>query len=350
MANNKISRRSVLPLLGTGLLLPLITGAKSNDDTHAPATDTSHPEALFVGACVGVCAPAGASHSPQEVADFIQLLGQLGFKVKTAGKLNAHYGYLSDTDEARAQAFMDLVQDQEVKAIFFTRGGWGCARILPLLDFKAIHANPKIMMGFSDLTALLVAISHKTGLVTFHGPNGNASWGAFSWASIEQHLMKGSLSKMYCSDSKMYPTAPITLSSGKAKGELFGGNLTVLTSMLGSMYLPDWKGKILFLEDVKEEPYRIDRMLTQWKLNGVFDQISGLVLGQFRKCVPEEPEWSFTLNEVFEHHFKDAPFPVFSGFLCGHIEHKFTLPIGQLVEIDSTDFSITPLKSSVRKR
>ncbi len=342
----KLSRRSVLPLLGASMLAPFII--QSSPDKPAIQPNLYLPKALAKGDLVGICAPAGASHDPKEVTDFVLLLQNLGYRVKTSGNLQTRFGYLSDTDEARAKAFMDLIHDAEVKAIFFTRGGWGCARILPLLDFNAIQKNPKIILGFSDITAFLVAISHKTGLVTFHGPNGNASWGDFSLQSIENMIVKGATETIVTTDLKLYPTAPVCIRPGIASGELYGGNLSVLTGLLGTEYLPDWKGKILFLEEVREEPYRVDRMLTQWKLNGVFDELSGVVLGQFRKCIPEEPTWSFSLQEVFEYHFKDVNFPVFSGFLCGHILDKFTLPVGQTVEIDASKFSITPASASVK--
>lgn len=342
----KLSRRSVLPLLGASMLAPFII--QSSPDKPAIQPNLYLPKALAKGDLVGICAPAGASHDPKEVTDFVLLLQNLGYRVKTSGNLQTRFGYLSDTDEARAKAFMDLIHDTEVKAIFFTRGGWGCARILPLLDFNAIQKNPKIILGFSDITAFLVAISHKTGLVTFHGPNGNASWGDFSLQSIENMIVKGATETIVTTDLKLYPTAPVCIRPGIASGELYGGNLSVLTGLLGTEYLPDWKGKILFLEEVREEPYRVDRMLTQWKLNGVFDELSGVVLGQFRKCIPEEPTRSFSLQEVFEYHFKDVNFPVFSGFLCGHILDKFTLPVGQTVEIDASKFSITPASASVK--
>ena len=342
----KLSRRSVIPLLGASMLAPfMIQSSPVKPEIH---TNYQLPKALAKGDLVGICAPAGASHDQKEVADFVLLLQNLGYRVKTAGNLQTRFGYLSDTDEARSKAFMELILDTEVKAIFFTRGGWGCARILPLLDFNAIQKNPKIILGFSDITAFLVAITHKTGLITFHGPNGNASWGDFSLKSIENMIVKGTTETIVTTDPKLYPTPPVCIRPGSARGELYGGNLSVLTGLLGTEYLPDWKGKILFLEEVKEEPYRVDRMLTQWKLNGVFDQLAGVVLGQFRKCIPEEPEWSFSLEQVFEQHFKDAKFPVFSGFLCGHILDKFTLPVGQTVEMDATQFSIRPLASSVR--
>lgn len=342
----KISRRSVLPLLGASMIAPFMI--QSSPQLPGVEMNVHLPKALSKGDLVGICAPAGANHDPKEVEDFILLLQNLGYRVKVSGNLQTKFGYLSDTDEARAKAFMDLIVDEEVKAIFFTRGGWGCARILPLLDFNAIHKHPKIILGFSDITAFLVAITHKTGLITFHGPNGNASWGDFSWKSIENTIVKGEHFKLINDDPNRYPSPPVCIRPGTAKGELYGGNLSVLTGLLGTEYLPDWKGKILFLEEVREEPYRIDRMLTQWKLNGIFEQLEGVVLGQFRKCIPEEPEWSFTLDEVFDQHFKQAKFPVFSGFLCGHILDKFTLPIGQTVEMNASDFSITPEGASVK--
>ena len=341
----KVSRRSFIPSLGALLVLPTMTSfQKNSDEISVPL----YPKGLKNGATIGLCAPAGPSHDLTEIDHFKKFLIDKGFNVKEGKYIRKHLGYFTSTDVQRTEEFMELIEDSSVDAIFFTRGGWGCARILPMLDFNAIHKNPKIILGFSDITAFLVAITHKTGLITFHGPNGNASWGEFSWKSIENTIVLGDCSLMVNEDPLRYPSPPVCIRPGVARGELYGGNLSVLTGLLGTTYLPDWKGKILFLEEVKEEPYRIDRMLTQWKLNGVFEDLEGVVLGQFRKCIPEEPEWSFTLDEVLIQHFKDAPFPVFSGFLCGHITDKYTLPIGQTVEMNASQFSITPLGASVK--
>lgn len=339
---DKMSRRSFVPLLGTA-----IVGASS---LSFGSTDFSFDEALIKpkslkkGDLIGVCAPAGGIKSHSEIIEFQKVLKDFGYKVLFSENIESNVGYFSGADEERASDFMDLIQNKDVKAIFFIRGGWGCARILEFLDFEIIRNNPKIIMGFSDPTSLLNAITVKTGLVTFHGPGGNSTWNEYSMSYVNQLLVEGSI-VTYQNQTNDLPI--ITYSKGEAKGQLFGGNLSVLCGMMGSEYLPNLKGKILFLEDVAEEPYRIDRMLTQLKLAGVFNEIAGLILGTFRKCIPEEPNISFTLEEVFEQHFKDAKFPVYYGAQIGHTSNKFTVPIGAEVEMNADKGIFRMLESVV---
>lgn len=341
---DKMSRRSFVPLLGTA-----IVGASS---LSFGSTDFSFnegrikPKSLKKGDLIGVCAPAGGIKSYIEIVDFELELEILGYKTILSQNIQKNVGYFSGTDQERASDFMDLIQNKDVKAIFFIRGGWGCTRILEYLDFEIIRNNPKIIMGFSDPTSLLNAITLKTGLITFHGPGGNSTWNEYSVSYINQLLVEG-LPVSY--QNKVNDLPIITYSKGEVKGELFGGNLSVLCGMMGSEYLPNWKGKILFLEDVAEEPYRIDRMLTHLKLAGVFNEIAGLILGTFRKCVPEEPKFSFSLEEVFEQHFRDAKFPVYYGAQIGHTTNKFTVPIGMEVEMNADLGVFRLLESTVEK-
>lgn len=327
---NKISRRNFLPLLGTAVAGASALSFSINNQSFSKQVIL--PSALKKGDLVGVCAPAGGIKSHSEITEFEKVLNELGYRVLFSKHIESNIGYFSGTDQQRAEDFMKLIQNDEVKAIFFIRGGWGCARILDYLDFDMIQSNPKIIMGFSDPTSLLNAISVKTGLVTFHGPGGNSTWNDYSMLYINQLLVEGS-EILYQNQASDLPI--VTYSRGSATGILFGGNLSVISGMIGSDFLPDWKGKILFLEDVAEEPYRIDRMLTHLKLAGIFNEISGLILGTFRKCVPEEPDTSFTLEEVFEQHFKGANFPVYYGAQIGHTRNKFTVPIGAEVEMDA---------------
>lgn len=341
---NKMSRRSFIPLLGTA-----VAGASALSFS-IPKGDSSNttilPPALKKGDTIGVCAPAGGIKSKSEILDFQKVLNNLGYKVIFTSNIEKNTGYFSGTDQERASDFMELIQNEKVKAIFFIRGGWGCARILQYLNFEIIRNNPKIIMGFSDPTSLLNAITTKTGIITFHGPGGNSTWNEYSLTYINELLVQGQ-QVHYHNQKGDLPI--VTYSKGIAQGQLFGGNLSVLSTMIGSDYLPNWKGKILFLEDVAEEPYRIDRMLTHLKLAGVFDQISGLILGTFRKCIAEEPHISFTLEEVFEQHFKEAQCPVYYGAQIGHTANKFTVPIGAKIELNASEGTFRLLNSVVQK-
>lgn len=303
------------------------------------------PKGLIKGDLIGVTGPAGSIWNKAHITKIEGIMDELGFKTKMGQTLYEQDGFLAGDDDMRATELMDMFKDKSIRAILTMRGGWGCARILDKLDYDVIKANPKIIMGFSDITSLVNAIHVKTGLVTFHGPCGYSSWGSFTKDQVIKNLAVGEPFTMKNPADNL--TDLKTWSSGKAKGRLIGGNLTVVVSMVGTDYEPDWNNRILLLEEIKEEPYRVDRMLWQLKQAGVFDQISGLVIGSFRKCTPEEPEKSFTLEQIFEQHFKDAKFPVYQGASFGHITPKFTLPLGILAEMDADAQTITILERIV---
>jgi muramoyltetrapeptide carboxypeptidase len=200
-------------------------------------------------------------------------------------------------------------------------------------------------MGFSDITCLLNAIYAKTGLVTFHGPVGNSSWGEFSMKYVKSVLMEADETVFSPYDPQK--DAPVVITPGKTRGILVGGNMAVLTGMLGSAYLPAWENKILFLEETAEEPYRLDRMIVQLKLNGVLEKIGGFVFGKCVKCEAEEPEKAFTFQQVLEQHIKPLGIPAFYGAMIGHIENKYTLPVGIEAEMDADKGTIALLESAV---
>lgn len=340
---NKISRRSFVPMLGTVLVGASCLSAESIKSLTPE--NIILPKRLSEGDTIGICAPAGPIRDNVEIKEFTAIIQNLGFKVKLGANVTGQLGYFSASDENRAKELMSLITDPEINGIFTIRGGWGCARIVDLLDYDLIKANPKVIMGFSDLTTLLNAISSRTGLVTFHGPNGNSTWNDYSVKYIQELLIDGKKFE-YQNSSSMDQKIKV-YSKGTAIGPLYGGNLSVLSGLTGSEFLPDWKGKILFIEDVNEEPYRIDRMLTQLKLAGIFDQVAGIILGGFRKCVPEEPDRSFTLDEVFEQHFNGLSIPVYSGAQIGHLRNKYTVPIGLDVKMNADNGSIELLTPAV---
>jgi muramoyltetrapeptide carboxypeptidase len=303
------------------------------------------PKALKPGDTIAVTSPAGAVWDENQVEVFCGILKSLGFTVVLGKTLKEKYGYFAGTDELRAKELDGFFADKNIKGIFCMKGGWGCARLLDKINYKIIKENPKVFMGFSDITALLLAITHKTGLITYHGPVGNSGWNDFTKTAFINVTQK--LAPYTFDANPVGEEAISTIFPGKATGELFGGNLTVLTSIIGSGYLPDWKGKILFLEEAKEEPYSIDRMLTQLKLSGVLNSLNGIVFGKCAKCLAEEPNKSFTLNEVIVQHLKPLGIPVFFGAMIGHIENKLTIPLGITASIDADKGTISLLESSV---
>ncbi len=340
-----LSRRKAVSLIGLAVLgTSCLSVKKEAPDNNSMRT--IKPKALRKGDLVGICAPAGCVSEPGEVMEFSDVLRDLGFRVKKGKNIGSRFGYFSAPDESRAAEFMEMIGDPEVKGIFFIRGGWGCARILPFIDFEVIRNNPKVIMGFSDLSTLLNAITHKTGLITFHGPNGNASWNSRTMEYFHSLMVHG---ETHTFQNRTEDLKIRTVQGGVAEGELFGGNLTVISSLIGSDNLPDWTNKILFLEDLKEEPYRIDRMLTQLKMAGVFNQVNGIVLGAFRDCIAEEPDRAFTIDEVFDQHFKGLNKPVYANAQFGHVVNKFVLPVGTKVRINADKGTIQMLEGGVVK-
>lgn len=326
-------------LTAGGLILPSFT--EINQAEQGKIT----PKRLIKGDTIALTAPAGAIFNTSHIEKIEKKLHYLGFKTIRGKTLFLQEGYLAGDDKLRVNELHQFFKNPKIKAILAMRGGWGCARILDLLDYDLIKSNPKILMGYSDITSLLIAINKQTGLITYHGPMGYSSWKTFSTQQVTDVLVKGEPFKMM--NPKDYQKDLITLTSGKAVGELVGGNLTVVTSLVGTKYEPNWKNKILFLEETHEEPYKIDRMLWQLKLAGIFEQINGCVLGSFNKCEPEEPQKSFSLEEVLNQHFKNKKFPVYKGATFGHLIPKFTLPIGIKVKLNSDDFYIELLEKSV---
>ena len=343
MKNNR--RQFISTTALASLSIPLL-GMKQNvlqdDKLSLPLIK---PSALKTGDTIAICSPAGAVWDDAQIEKFVSILENSGFQVKRGQTLKEKYGYFAGTDEFRASEINKFFLDKNVNAIFCMKGGWGCARILDKLNYEAIKNNPKVIMGFSDITSLLIAINAKTGMATYHGPVGNSGWNDFTIKYVKEVLVdKKIVSYAYPEEEtdKFY-----TINPGKAIGILVGGNLTVLASMIGSEYLPDWKNKILFLEETGEEPYRIDRMLTQLKLAGVLKNISGFVFGKCVKCEAEEPEKAFTLQQVLEQHIKPLGIPAFYGAMIGHIVNKYTVPIGINAEIDASTGSIKLLESAV---
>ncbi|MDD3705278.1 MAG: LD-carboxypeptidase [Clostridiaceae bacterium] len=299
---------------------------------------------LRAGDTIGIVAPASPSE-PAKVERAIKYINDIGYKVKAGKSIYRSRGYLAGEDELRAADINDMFADDEVRAVFCLRGGYGSQRILDLIDYKSIRNNPKIFMGYSDITALLNAIYQKCGLITFHGPMG----GDFA-GGLEKHskrAMKYILESTDPIGELPNPVTPEVVEEGKGSGKLAGGNLSIVAASLGTPYEVDTRDKILILEDVFEEPYSIDRMLTQLKLAGKFKSAAGIILGDWGNTEPEEPEKSLSLEEVFEDIFKGLGKPVLKGLKIGHCKPKLTVPIGAEVSIDTCSKTVCILESAV---
>ncbi|HEY9667237.1 MAG TPA: LD-carboxypeptidase [Coleofasciculaceae cyanobacterium] len=349
------NRRNFLKTLGLTAIasqLPLSTQANPS------ASTILKPPHLKAGDTVGLVSPAGYI-TQKDIEGIKKALAALGLKVKLGTHVLNRYGYLAGTDANRAADVNAMFADASVQAILPMRGGWGCNRILPLLDYSLIRSHPKILMGLSDITSLLVGIYAKTGLVTFHGPTGQSSWNPFTVDYVKRILFNSevlTLQNQLNRDNNL-TTALVrvgTINPGKARGKLIGGNLTVLAAMLGSAYLPSWQGTILFVEEIREEIYRVDRLMTQLKLAGVLEQISGFIFGQCTDCDrltqesnQKDGQDSLTLAQVLRDHIQPLGIPAWHGAMIGHIKNKFTLPIGVEVEIDANQGTIQMVESAV---
>jgi len=307
------------------------------------------PERIRPGDRVGLVNPATAAFESEPIEIMTDALESLGLDVVLGNNYYNRHGYFAGTDADRASDLNTLFRNPEIRMIY-ARGGWGSARVLPLLDYDAIRRNPKVLLGYSDATALLTGVHAKTGLVTFHGPN---PLNTFSAKYFRHVVMNGEQVTMINPTDKTEETLVQTenrvrtIKGGKANGRIFGGNLTVLTAIMGSSYLPEWDNTILFLEDVNEAVYRVDRMLTELSLAGVLDKIKGFVFGRCTDCQPDNSYGSLTLEQVLEEHIKPLGIPAFSGSMIGHIEQQFTIPLGIDVEIDADAGAIRMLEAGV---
>lgn len=313
------------------------------------------PPPLQPGDQVGILSPAGAVFLQNELDIVVDAVRGLGLVPQLAPHVLDRYGYLAGTDRDRADDLNQFFADSDIKALLPVTGGWGSSRTLPYLDYEVIRQNPKILVGFSDLTALLLGIHAQTGLVTFHGPNGLTSWRPDQTTPFRQVLFEGGMTTLTSertpedSDRLMQVQNRIqVITPGRAQGHLVGGNLSVLSGIVGSPYVPNLDGAILFLEDVGEDIYRLDRMITQLKLAGVFNQLAGFVFGQCTNCGPDADYGSLTLEQVLRDHIQPLGIPAWQGAAIGHVEPILTLPIGTQVEIDTNNGSLRMLEAAVQ--
>lgn len=304
---------------------------------------------LKFGDTLGFIAPSGAVRTEGAIERAVAETERMGFKVKLGESAGQKYGYLSGTDEVRARDINTMFADEEVDAIVCLRGGYGAMRILDKLDYDMIAQHPKIFMGFSDITALHIALLEKCGLATFHGPMAAANWAGkpldgFSRESMYRALMNAEPAGELANPAE-YPKQ--TVNPGQAEGQLVGGNLMLIASSLGTPWEINTKGRIIFIEEVGERTYCVDRMLTQLRLAGKFDDCAGVVFGDFADCPVEYPEFGLTLEEIIRDVVASCGKPVFTGLRCGHCTPKLTLPLGVRYRMDADECTLTVLESAV---
>lgn len=293
---------------------------------------------------IGLIAPA-SSFSSEKLASARENLGALGFKIKESAHLYAKNGYLAGSDEERLADLYWAFESPDVDAIWCIRGGYGCSRLLPMIDFDRIGKHPKIFIGYSDVTALHLSIRQHTGLVTFHGPVAASEFPENTLRHFRSVLMDPVIGyKVSIPDKADLPAdelyQPFVLTPGRATGKLSGGNLTLLAALVGTPFAPSYKDKIVFMEDVGEQPYRIDRMLTQMLQGSDLDKAAGIALGVFAECRPKGDAPSLTLAETLRDRLGSLGIPVLYGLPFGHVAHQMTFPYGIEAALDATEGSL----------
>jgi muramoyltetrapeptide carboxypeptidase len=306
-----------------------------------PPAAARRPPRLRPGDTVGLIQPAGFAADLAGPQTAIETIRAMGLVPKLGQHVFDRHGYLAGTDQSRAADINAMFADREVRAIFAARGGWGSARALPFLNWDVIAANPKLLIGFSDITALHMAIATRGGFPTIHAPNAGNGWGPLSLDTFRRLAFDAAL-PFYQSSAAGSATTPFgtasieTLRPGRATGRLIGGNLTVVSTLMGTPFLPSFDGAILFLEDVEEAVYRVDRMLTQLAIGGLLRRVAGVVFGQCTRCAaPGGPSGGFTLSDVLVRHLRPLGVPAFAGAQIGHISNQLSLPVGVRAEIDA---------------
>ena len=318
--------------------------------------DLIRPPRLAAGQTIGLVAPSSAPNEPEHIRFAIDTIASLGFRVRPSPHLFDRDGYFAGIDAVRADDLNAMFADDAIDAVWCVRGGYGASRILPMLDYERIRRSPKAVIGFSDITALHMALHTRAGVVSFHGP---VAWRAFTPYTL------GELRRVLCAaETPVRIGGPppfeqgegrldrenrvTTIVGGTARGRLVGGNLCLMAHLIGTPYAPDLRGAILFLEDVDEPYYRIDRFLTQLWLSGSLAGVAGVVFGKFTDCNPSS---SFVQNRVLEDILAERCLalgvPSIAGVMIGHIDDQTTLPIGCLAELDATAGTLTLLEPGV---
>jgi len=291
------------------------------------------------GSTIGVLSPAYIPLK-ERVTNGINYLEELGYKVKLSTNVNKKHGYFAGTDQERIDDIHEMFADDEVSAILANRGGWGTLRLLDKLDFDLIKNNPKPFIGYSDITTLQLAIWKKTGIGSISGPMCAVEMGKGIKEFTEKHFWNYINNNESKYNIDLTATPAKIMNGGKAQGTLLGGCLSLVSFLMGTPYCPDFGGSVLFLEDVGEEPYKIDRYFAHLKQAGIFDKISGLILGDFLDCDDEEDETTFSIQAIIEDYFSDAPYPVLYNFPYGHDDIKVSMPVGAHTVLDIQNQSL----------
>ena len=312
------------------------------------------PARLSRGKRVALVAPAGPLLEHDDLVRAEELCRALGLEPVMGKHAAGHHGYFAGTDAERLTDLNAALTDPAIDAVWCIRGGFGMSRILADVAFDAFAASPKPVVGFSDITVLLLALHQRSGAITFHGPVARKAMTAFTRAHFERILTRaepgGLLDRVPAASGVLVPSDHriATLVSGIAEGPLLGGNLSLLQCLIGTPYLPDLRGAILFLEDVGEEVYRIDRMLSHLRLAGLFDGLAGIVIGKFTEMGRRGADGAMGFDQVLRGYFEPLGVPAAFGFPIGHVDDQWTIPIGARARLDAGRGTLEILEAAVR--
>jgi len=348
-----MKRRNFIKTISTATVAAAVTKPVFASGKNYESKKLIKPARLKNGDTIALVTP-GSYITEQEKEESINNLRSLGFNVTYSDRLMQKNGFFSAADEERAADLNEMFERKDVQGIMCARGGYGCARILPYLDFELIEDNPKVLIGFSDVTALQYAIIKNSNLITFHGPVSISTFSSFSINNFRNVLLNPTY-ELELENSKTgnnyNPYGITVIADGKAEGELVGGNLSIVVSLIGTEYDFDFSDKIVFLEEFLEEPYRVDRMLTQLIQAVKFENAAGIALGVFKMCEPNKTnpafKESFSLMEVLKERLENLGIPVVYGLSFGHIADKFTLPFGGKAELNSETKQLKLIESAV---
>jgi len=311
------------------------------------------PARLQPGDLVGIVAPGGHT-SEAALAKAVANIESLGLRARLSDNINYAYGNYAGTVEQRVEDLHAMFRDPEIKAVWAIRGGSGCISLLEHIDYKLIRRHPKILIGYSDITCLHLAILKQAGLVTFHGPVASSTFSEYVVTQLQNVLMTPhdtwtiAMSPENAAKAVDQPNYAIrTIHSGVATGPLIGGNLSMVAALAGTPYAADFKDAILYLEDVNEEPYRIDRWMMQLQLSQGFRQAAAVMLGIFENCEATDGDSALTLDETIDQHLLPLARPVVTGYSFGHIRNQLTIPVGLRATLDTGRQTLTLLEPAV---
>jgi muramoyltetrapeptide carboxypeptidase len=303
---------------------------------------------------VALLAPAGPLGERDDLARAIDLCRALGYEPLPGKHALDRHGYLAGNDEARLADLNAALREPAIDAIWCLRGGYGVTRILDGVDMEAFAARPRPVIGFSDITALLVALHRRTGVITFHGPMSRAPLTSFSRSHFERVLAEaavpGRLGRLPAPTGVLVPRAPriLTIRGGTAEGPLLGGNLSLLLALAGTRHFPDLDGALLFIEDVGEDLYRVDRLFAQLRMLGVLERLAGVIVGQFTDMQRGAGDGgALAFDEVLQTYFGGLGIPVAAGFPIGHVDDQWTMPIGVRARLDGNAGEVELLEAAV---